>query len=106
MSIVTRPRADEQRNPDRPARNTCRLTLAINHVAYDVKPIPIAGSVHTRLYLLRGSDGTRFTVASTLDGFSCHCDDAFRRDGAEPADCVHIRAMVACGLFDPKGGVR
>src|SRR5690242_5950924 len=87
----------------KPTRCTCRLTLTINGVAYRVTPIPITGSIATKLYRLRTADGTTFTVGSTIDGLSCHCDAAFRHAGA---DCEHVRAVVACGLFDQKGGAR
>jgi hypothetical protein len=82
------------------------LTLTINGVYYRVTPFPITGSVATKVFRLRKADGTHYTVASTLDGLSCDCADyTFRRDGIDSAGCKHIKAMVAVGLLDPKGGV-
>jgi hypothetical protein len=99
MSILTSPRAGDQRNPARLAHGICRLTLTINSIPYRVSPIPIAGCIGAKLYRLK-SDGAHHTVAETIDGHSCDCSDPNR------ADCEHVRAMVACGLFDRKGGAR
>ncbi len=42
-----------------------------------------------------------FDVAETVHGAVCDCPDfVFRRDGLDPAGCLHIRAMRAVGLLD------
>jgi hypothetical protein len=107
MSSVTRPCAGEQRIPTRPSHGVARLTLTINGVAYNVRPIPMTGAIASRLYLLRKPDGTTYSVAQTLDGLFCDCADyTFRRDGIDPDGCKHIKAMVAVRLLDREGGVR
>jgi hypothetical protein len=108
MSSVPKVRPARQRQPARPPHGVARLTLFINGVAYNVRPIPVTGAIATRLYRLRKPDGTTHVVASTLDGLSCDCADSpFGRDGIDPDGCQHIRALVAVRLLDSrKGGVR
>jgi hypothetical protein len=65
-----------------------------------VTPIPVA-CFGAKLFRLRKADGTTHLVASTLEGFSCDCADDNPAD-----DCDHVKAMVAVGLFERKGGAR
>jgi hypothetical protein len=100
MSIISVKRPPVNRKHAGPPHGVARLTLHVNGTAYFVEPIPITGSVATKLYRLRTADGANLTVASTLDGLSCDCCDP------NPSDCEHVRAMLAVGLFDGKGGAR
>jgi hypothetical protein len=103
----TVPRADLSRRTIRPARAVCRLTIAINGTDYQVNPNPAAACAALRAYRLSKADGTTYDVAQTVHGLTCECPDfIFHRDGIDPDGCKHIKAMVAYGLLDCKGGAR
>jgi hypothetical protein len=110
VATVARTRAAGQRaarKPARPTHGVCRLTLTINGTAYNVRPIPADPSVASKAYRLKKGIGTIYHLATTAHGPSCDCPDfILRRDGIDPAGCKHIKALVACGLFDRKGGAR
>jgi len=90
-----------------PARGTCRLTLSINGTRYSVRPNAASPFAALKAFRLRKSDGTVYDAAQTIHGLECDCPDfVFRRDGIDPAGCKHVKALAACGLFDPKGGGR
>ncbi len=91
----------------RPTHGTCRLILTINGTSYHVRPIPADGFAALKAYRLKKGDGTAYDVARTAHGLQCGCPDfVFHRDGIDPAGCKHIKALVACGLFDREGGAR
>src|SRR5215469_16247579 len=91
----------------RPARADCRLTIAINGNDYRVHPIPSEAYCALKAYRLKKPDGTAYDVAQTVDGLTCDCRDfIFHRDGIDPEGCKHVKAMVACGLLDQKGGMQ
>ena len=101
MDAEPEPQADETTPasppPRRPGR--CRLTLTINNVNYDVRPIaPGDDSVLKAFRLTR--DGHVYDIALNSYGPTCDCPDfIFRRDGLDPEGCLHIRAMIAVGIL-------
>jgi hypothetical protein len=102
MATVSRPRKRRK-----PAHGTCRLSLTINGTGYNVRPIPTDADAALKAFRLRKQDGTAYHVALTTHGLTCDCPDfVMSRDGIDPDGCKHIKAMVACGLFDRKGGAR
>ena len=102
MATVTR--ATKRRKP---AHGTCRLTLTINGTTYNVRPIAVDRDAALKAYRLKKNDGTHYNVAQTTHGLTCDCPDfVLSRDGIDPDGCKHIKAMVACGLFDRKGGAK
>lgn len=104
MATVSRTRSDKQRKP---AQGTCRLILRINGTSYTVRPVLADSSVALKAFRLRKADGTLYDVAHTVHGHQCDCPDfLFHRDGIDPDGCKHIKALVACGLLDAKGGAR
>ncbi len=91
----------------RSAHGVCRLTLSTNGTTYNVRPIPTDRDAALKAYRLRKSDGTAYHVALTTHGLTCDTPDfVMSRDGIDPDGCKHIKAMVAYGLFDRKGGAR
>jgi hypothetical protein len=91
----------------RPARAVCRLTIAINGMDYLVNPTLTDESAALKAYRLTKTDGTAYDAALTEHGLTCDCPDfIFRRDGIDPEGCKHIKAMVAFGLLENKGGAR
>jgi hypothetical protein len=79
---------------------TCKLSLAINGTAYNVRPLPVDQDAATRAFRLRKADGTAYDVARTVHGSECSCPDwIFNRDGKDVNGCKHIKAMKACGLL-------
>jgi hypothetical protein len=107
---VSRPPREGQtatRKTARPTHGTCRLVLTINSTSYTVRPIFADSSIAVRAYRLRKGDGTIYDLVQTDHGLQCDCPDhLFRRDGIDPDGCKHLKALVACGLFDSKGGAR
>ena len=102
MATVSRPRKRRK-----PAHGTCRLSLTINGTGYNVRPIPTDADAALKAFRLRKQDGTAYHVALTTHGLTCDCPDfVMSRDGIDPDGCKHIKAMVACGLFDRKGGAK
>ena len=102
MATVSRARRTRK-----PAHGVCRLVLTINGTSYNVRPI-LAGSSNARkAFRLRETDGTLYHVADTVHGLQCDCPDfLFHRDGLDVEGCKHVKAMVACGLFERKGGAK
>lgn len=101
MATVTRTRTTAP--APTPAAPTCRLTLTIARRSYAVRRLrPDARDFGvTRAYRLRRIDGGGvYTVARTLDGFTCDCADATFRHPEGNAQCKHVRACVAWGLLD------
>jgi hypothetical protein len=91
----------------RPTHGTCRLTLRIIGTVYTVRPIPADAFAALKAFRLRKDDGTVYDVAQTVHGLECDCPDfIFHRDGIDADGCKHLKALVACGLFDRKGGSR
>jgi hypothetical protein len=110
VSTVPRPRTEGQpskRKPVRPAHGTCRLTLMINGTSYVVRPIQADDSAALKAFRLKKPDRTVYDVAQTTHGLVCDCPDfVFHHDGLDPAGCKHIKALVACGVLDGKGGAQ
>ncbi|GAC1467506.1 MAG: hypothetical protein NVSMB9_09180 [Isosphaeraceae bacterium] len=95
------------RKPARPTHGTCRLTLRINGTSYTVLPIPSDAFAALKAFRLKKSDGAVYDASQTVYGLECDCPDfVFHRDGLDPDGCKHVKALVACGLFDRKGGSR
>jgi hypothetical protein len=83
------------------------LVLTINGTDYVVRPVLADSSVALKAFRLRKEDGTIYDIAQTAHGLECDCPDAlFRRDGRDATGCKHVKALVACGLLDAKGGRR
>ncbi len=110
MSLA-RPKGAHQsarRKSVRPAHGVARLTLHINGVAYNVRPVacdPVAALTAVRL---RKSDGTIYHIVLPPDGHPvCDCADyTFHRDGIDPSGCKHVRALTVVGMLPArKGGV-
>lgn len=81
---------------------TCRLTLTIGRRAYAVRRIKADAREFgiTRAYRLRRTDAAEcYSVARTLDGFTCDCADATFRHPEGNAGCKHVRALRAWGLL-------
>jgi hypothetical protein len=89
------------RAPWEPARgrpaDTCRLTLHLRGLAYDVSPIACDEG---RAFRLAKADGTNYDVAETPYGPTCDCgDQTWRHEGRDILGCKHIRALRALGLI-------
>jgi hypothetical protein len=83
------------------------LVLTINGTNYSVRPVLADSSIALKAFRLRKEDGTIYDVALTAHGLECDCPNfLFRRDGLDPSGCKHVKALVACGLLDAKGGRR
>jgi hypothetical protein len=92
--------APRKRKEARPAHGTCRLTLTINGVPYDVRPVASDPSIARKAYRLRKSDGTTYDVAWTDHGIVCDCPDfEYRRNGLTDQPCKHGAALVALGML-------
>ena len=105
--MISVPRSRSVRKPARTPHGLARLTLVINGAAYNVRPVQTDADAALKAYRLRKSDGTAYHVALTVHGLTCDCPDfTFNRDGIDPAGCKHIKAMVAVGLLDQKGGAQ
>jgi hypothetical protein len=90
-----------------PAHGTCRLVLTINGTDYVVRPVLADSSIALKAFRLRKEDGTAYDVALTAHGLQCDCPDfLFHRDGLDSDECKHLKALVACGLLEAKGGRR
>ncbi len=95
MSTLTPPRTIVK-----PARGTCRLTLAINGAPYRVGPVTCDPSAALRCYEPRKADGAAYHVSQHGHGAECTCPDfVYRRDGIDPAGCKHVKALAAFGLI-------
>ena len=102
MATVTR-----SRKTRKPAHGVCRLILTINGTNYNVRPIAFDRDAALKAYRLKKGDGTAYDVALITHGMTCDCPDfVLSRDGIDPEGCKHCKAMVACGLFDRKGGAK
>jgi hypothetical protein len=89
-----------------PVTGRCSLRLRINGTTYAVRPIP-AGFAATRAFRLTKPGGETHDVSQLVYGHECTCGDfVFRRDGIDPGGCKHVKAAVACGLLDARGGAR
>lgn len=89
--------------PARPTHETARLSLFINGTAYHVRPLSTDPRTAIKAFRLRKFEGTEYDIAQTTHGTTCDCPDfTFRREGIAPEGCKHIKALVACGLIDPK----
>jgi hypothetical protein len=108
MSIVSCHSVDIKSRPSiRPARGSCRLTLAINGRTYDVRPIPCQAFGAVKAYRLHKAGGPVYAVVQMVHGAECDCPDfVFRRDGLDPAGCKHVRALTVLGLIRQEGGTR
>ncbi|WP_435020356.1 hypothetical protein TA3x_001785 [Tundrisphaera sp. TA3] len=101
MDAETNPRPEAGSGPPPPTRRPgrARLTLTINNINYDVRPIPPGDGSISRAFRL-SRDGNIYDVAQTVHGPTCDCPDfIFRRDGLDPEGCLHIRAMIAVGIL-------
>jgi hypothetical protein len=81
--------------------------LSINGTTYNVRPIAVDREAALKAYRLKKSNGTHYNVALTNHGLTCDCPDfVMSRDSIDPDGCKHIKAMVACGLLNRKGGAK
>jgi hypothetical protein len=89
--------------PARPTHGTARLSLFINGTAYHVRQLSTDALTAIKAFRLRKFDGTEYDIAHTVHGITCDCPDfTFKREGIDPEGCKHIKALVACGLIEPK----
>lgn len=104
MPATARKPAPSTTNPT-PAPGVARLTLALDGVAYVVKPVGRAalpfGSVRgfTLSRIDRKQGRTTHTVADGFDGPSCTCPDQTYRQTPTGGICKHVAACQAVGLL-------
>jgi hypothetical protein len=91
--------------PAHPTHGMARLSLFINGTAYHVRPLSTDALTAIKAFRLRKFDGTEYDIAQTVHGITCDCPAfTFKREGIDPEGCKHIKALVACGLIEPKPG--
>jgi hypothetical protein len=105
--VATRTKTAPARKAPKPATGRAGLTLRINGQNYKVVPIRDQDFGAIRAFRLTKPDGEFHDVSHQVYGHDCSCGDfVFRRDGIDESGCKHIKAAVAVGLLDARGGVR
>jgi hypothetical protein len=106
LDHAPRLRQCSRRKPARPPHGVARLTLHINGVTYNVRPIACDPTAALQAFRLRKADGTAYHVALTPDGLTCDCPDfTWHRNGDGVDDCCkHIKAMIAVGMLRARQG--
>jgi hypothetical protein len=91
----------------KPVTGRCGLTIRINGERYKVAPIRDECFGTIRAFRFTKPDGDFHDVSHQVYGHDCSCGDfVFRRDGIDESGCKHIKAAVAVGLLDARGGSR
>jgi hypothetical protein len=78
---------------------TARLTLTVNGIAYDLRPLDPHPGVARKAWRLTTGDGATYDVATTEYGIECSCGSFIFVRQRRGEACKHGLALKAVGLL-------